>query len=291
MKKILLATTLLATSAGFASADVAVSGSARMGIVQSRVTVGETSSVETQFTSRVRINFNASGTTDGGLSFGASVRNDQMGNGGTANGDSTVFISGAFGKLTFGDVAGGAADNLVGQVSGVGFTSLGSSNEIGYLSGTATAVRYDYTTGALSVSVGVQQTTAPAGADRMSLAVKYAAGNYNVAVGYESQTAASVGAATSLISVKGATTFGAATVTVKYARANTNASEIGASLDYAVSPALTLTAFVTDHSNNGGYVAKGLGASYDLGGGAKVVGGVVNNGVDTLADVGVTMSF
>jgi len=208
MKKILLATTLLAASAGFASADVTISGSGRMGLVQSKIA----GKVETQFSSRIRIAFNASGTTDGGLSFGASVRNDQSGVGNTANGDSTVFISGAFGKLTFGDVAGGAADELVGQISGVGFTGLGDTNEIGFLPGTATAVRYDYTSGALSFALGASQTTAAAGADKASVAVKYDAGMYNVAVGYETVKG------DHLLSAKVGATFGAATVQVKYAK-------------------------------------------------------------------------
>ena len=278
MKKILLATTVLAASAGFASADVKISGSGRMGLVQSVIA----GNIETQFSSRLRINFDASGTTDGGLSFGGSVRNDQLGNGNTANGDSTVFISGAFGKLTFGDVAGGAADNLVGQISGVGFTGLGDTNEIGFLAGTATAVRYDYTSGPLSVSLGASQTTAAAGADKMSAAVKYDAGMYNVAVGYETVTG------DHLLSAKVGAKFGAATVQVKYAKSQMAKGQAGISLDYAVSPALTVTAFYTDHVSS---KAKGIGASYDLGGGAKVVVGVINNGTDTLADVGVTMSF
>jgi len=310
MKKILLATTLLAATAGYASAEVAISGSARMGLVQSRVgahaavadsyvdgwvdgdwvhngvlvpgSEADEGSIETQFTSRVRVNFDASGTTDGGLSFGASVRADQSGQGGTANGDSTVWISGAFGKLTFGDVAGGAADNLVGQISGVGFTGLGDTNEIRFLDGTATAARYDYTSGALSVSVGASQTTAADGVDKASVAVAYNAGAYNVAVGYETVTG------DNLLSIKGGATFGAATVTVKYAKAKDADAEAGISLDYAVSPALTVTAFYTDHVS---HQAKGVGASYDLGGGAKVVGGVVDNGADTLADIGVKMSF
>ena len=105
MKKLLLATSALTLMAGAASAEVALSGSARMGLVYSDTAAGSA----TQFSSRVRIVFTASGETDTGLSFGASVRNDQSGVGNTNNGDSTVFISGAFGKITMGDV-GGAAD-------------------------------------------------------------------------------------------------------------------------------------------------------------------------------------
>ena len=106
------------------------------------------------FYTRVRIGFAASGESDNGLTFGASVRNDQVGTGGQANGDSTVFISGAFGKLAMGDVSG-AADAIVGQVSGVGFTSLGSTNEIGYLGNTKTAALYTYSAGALTFGLGL----------------------------------------------------------------------------------------------------------------------------------------
>ena len=246
MKKILRATTMIAAFAGAASADVVTSGSARMGIANN--------GTDTFFTSRVRISFAGSGTTDGGLTFGAAMRADQNGGNGTTtldlinvgpdgiagtpddfpetvvtagdtgrtNGSSTVFISGAFGTLTMGDVAGGAADNLVGQVSGVGFTGLGDNNEIGFLGGSATAARYDYTMGALSVSVGIGQPTAANKAK--SVAVKYAAGNYSVALGY-SDTATD-----NQVDLKGTATFGAANVAVRVANRDS-----AADMAYAVS--------------------------------------------------------
>ncbi len=309
MKKILLATTLLAATAGYASAEVAISGSARMGVVK----VG----ADTVFSSRVRIQFDGTGTTDGGLSFGASMRADQNGGNtdGTANGDSTVFVSGSFGKLTMGDVAGGATDELVGQISGVGYTGIGDANEIGFLNGTATAARYDYTSGNLSVALGTSQTTAAKGSDKKSIAVKYATDKYNVAIGYESVSATvgvpavvgppavpaivAVGANTQM-SLKAGVTFGAATLTAKVAKDKFNTAtgasgkaEFGVSVDYTVNPALKVTAFYTDHKN-AGTKAKGVGASYDLGGGASVVGGIVDNGAATdnvVYDVGVKMTF
>ena len=108
MKKILLATTVLGMTAGFAAADVSVSGDARMGVVS---TDGDS-----VFSSRMRIKFSGSGTTDGGLSFGGSFRaNDAQGaKAGTAG---SVFISGAFGKISMGDVDGG--DDGVKIVSGI----------------------------------------------------------------------------------------------------------------------------------------------------------------------------
>jgi outer membrane protein OmpU len=157
MKKILLATSALSLMAGAAAADVAVSGSARMGLVYADTVDGST----TEFSSRVRIVFTASGETDTGLSFGASMRADQIGgNGGsstgTTNGDSTVFISGAFGKLTMGDV-GGAADALVGQVSGVGYGPNDALQEIGFVGTTKTAAYYEYSAGALTFGLGAGQ--------------------------------------------------------------------------------------------------------------------------------------
>ena len=277
MKKILLATTLLAVSAGYASAEVAVSGSARMGIINN--------GTDSLFSSRVRIQFDGTGSTDSGLTFGASMRADQNGGNtdGTVNGDSKVFISGAYGTLTMGDVAGGAADNLVGQVSGIGFTGLTDQNEIGFKGGTATAVRYNFTTGPFSVALGVGQANAADNAQ--SIAVKYAAGNFTVALGY------SEASTISQIDAKATATFGAITAKLRLADRE-GAADIAAavSVDYAMD-ALTFTAFAAQNRDFLGTDTMGVGAAYDLGGGAALKGGIADNGTDTIGEVGVTMSF
>jgi outer membrane protein OmpU len=282
MKKILLATTLLAATAGYASAEVAVSGSARMGIIYDGFTD------DAAFSSRVRIKFAATGTTDGGLSFGATVRNDQIGTGGTSNGDSTVFISGAFGSLTMGDT-GNASDDLVGQVSGIGYGpgKLDGAADVKLLDDAVkTAVYYKYTSGALTFGLGSGQTTD----DYKSIAVAYDAGSFQVAVGYEDDGFDNV------TSLKGTATFGAATVKVKVAD-DSRRDDMGyaLSVDYAASPALTVTGFYADTKKLTGGVDidanYGIGASYDLGGGAKVKGGVASVNGETAADFGVTMDF
>lgn len=296
MKKVLLATSILAASAGFAAAEVAVSGSARMGLFYD----GD----DAYFSSRVRITFTASGETDGGLSFGASVRADQSGQGGGApnleNDDSTVYISGAFGKLTFGDVDS-AANSLVGDVSAVGFTGLGSANEQIYLLGDYedldTSMLYEYSTGALSFALSSQQLNTR---DGYSLAAKYSTDAFAVALGYESieyGTALSLG---------GSATFGAVTAkatVIQYDWEGPFDSEtaFALSVDYVTGPT-TITAFYRDASD--AFYATdaepatyfGLGAAYDLGGGATVKGGIVNvspegGDSETIADLGVTMSF
>jgi outer membrane protein OmpU len=61
------------------------------------------------------------------------------------------------------------------------------------------------------------------------------------------------------------------------------------------SGALGAAAFYTDDSALGGTTAYGLGGSYDLGGGAKVLGGVAKTKVagpdQTTFDLGVSLSF
>lgn len=278
MKKILLATSAVALLAGAAAAEVTVGGSARMGLVDN--------GTDTEFSSRVRIVFTASGETDGGLSFGASMRADQNGGNtdGTANGDSTVFISGAFGKLTMGDV-GNAADSLVGQVSGVGYTGNGDYNEIGWVGTEKTGILYEYSAGSFTFALGSSQLNAAAGSESISAAVKYAAGNFSFALGYED------GDTIDQVSAKGTATFGGATVALKLVDRDTAADLAAAlSVDYKTG-ALTLTAFATDNYNFGGTDTMGLGAAYDLGGGAAVAAGVTDNGTDTVADLGLTFSF
>ncbi|MEY4696252.1 MAG: hypothetical protein RIT14_680, partial [Pseudomonadota bacterium] len=125
MKKILLATTILVGTAGFAAAEVALSGDARMGVISG---FGD---VDTAFTSRARVAFTLSGETDGGLAFGGSFRADNAGAAASGTAGS-VYVSGAFGKLSMGDVDG-AALAAVGHVDGVGLTGLGDLNESLYV--------------------------------------------------------------------------------------------------------------------------------------------------------------
>jgi outer membrane protein OmpU len=276
MKKILLATSALVLVAGAAAAEVTVGGSARMGLIYD----GE----DTLMTSRVRIVFTASGETDTGISFGASMRADQNGGNadGTANDDSTVYVSGAFGKLTFGDVDS-AANALVGHVSGVGLTGLGDWNELRYLGQTDTSALYEYSTGAFTV--GLSKGQLEGGTDAISIAAKYSTDAYSVALGYENADLPVVGEVDHL-ALGASATFGAATV--KFVASDTDIAgddtQYALSLDYAMG-ATTLTVFATDEGPINNY---GIGASYDLGGGAKVVGGIVEVDDLNLADDGVT---
>ena len=338
-------------SAGFAAADVAVSGSARMGVVS-------TDGAST-FSSRVRMTLTGSGTTDGGLAFGGSfgVHDTAGANAGTAG---STYISGAFGKIAMGGLDSGDAA-AVGQLASVGYTGLGSTNSINYaadgfdgfglVKSTSAGVTsdnvddaggakvlYTYAANGLSLNVSTAQLSNTA-ADHTAYGVgaAYTTGDLTVAVGYgdtditlgniQAYTADTdgttsggtvagievVGGFTGSVTdtsvsatyVMGATTIKAiyqdkqldvsraasdAAADVGAIAANTHtlsATSMGLSVAHKMD-ALTLTAFsvstaidTTLASSDATVSRYGVGAAYDLGGGASVKAGWVS--VDTPA--------
>lgn len=212
MKKVLLATTMLVVGASVAAADVTLSGSARMGVLSSGSDDPTTPAVDEgglTFSSRARVNFGLSGETDGGLAFGASFRADNAAgaNGGTAG---SVFLSGAFGKISMGDVDG-AAQMATGHVAGVGYTGLSDLNESTFLGaggsqfvGAATTpletsdptALYEYSFGDFTIYashtntvLGIAGTgnarTLVSNATAYAIGGKYTFGDYVVGIGYE----------------------------------------------------------------------------------------------------------
>ncbi len=284
MKKVLLATTMLVAGASIAAAEVTVSGDARMGVIND---FG--SATKTTFTSRARVSFGLSGESDSGLSFGASFRADNANDAskGTAG---NVFVNGAFGKLSMGDVDGAAAA-AVGQVGGVGLTGLGDTNEALYLANGAfgaaaldeaaklgltgaTSVLYEYTAGSFSVYLSatdpahsVVVVTAIPGlgllaadvvqGDSYAIGAKYTVDAYTVALGYESLEVGVVGDTVPLadldhliVGVSG--TFGGATLKANYGKADGTVDGDAADLrQYAVSASYTVSGVgVTGFLNN-----------------------------------------
>ena len=281
MKKILLATTILVGTAGFAAAEVALSGDARMGI--SNVD-GDGLETTTAFSSRARVAFALSGETDGGLSFSAGFRADNAG--GASSGTSgSVSVSGAFGKLTMGDTDS-AVQAGVGQVAGVGYTGVGSHNEITFLSHAETSVLYTYSADALTVMASLGQISDE---DQYSLAAAYATDAFTVALGVEDHEDEGTHTVVGVSSTVGG-------VALKAVYGAISGGSLGDNDQYALSAtytadALSVTAFhnmallTDDHAN-------GIGVSYDLGGGAAFSAGYVQTDeAGNLFDAGVTFSF
>jgi outer membrane protein OmpU len=350
MKKLLLATTALAMSAGYAAADVTLSGDARMGLMYD----GD----DVMLTSRARVTFTLSGETDGGLAFGGSFRADNA-TGAAAGSAGSVFISGEFGKLSFGDVDG-AALAATGDLYGVGLTGLGDRHEMQYVSrlvngidGTVGLVAglpvsfpvgggitanvtgvssglsafpralYTYTIDNFSVFASVGYSTS----DEVTLNGNFSAGAIEVPASASfaadvSLMEAAIGAAYTFdaftlaagyenarLEVGGAGSFtaGHATLSAEYATDMVSVKAIvGKAMNdlEAVVPedvqyglgisttfdATTVSAFARrDFFDVSHY---GVGASYDLGGGASMVGGIAKSqGSDAVADFGLSFSF
>lgn len=330
MKKVLLATTVLAMSATVAAAEVSISGSARMGVAyNSESRTGN----DVGFTSRARVQFNLSGESDNGLAFGASVRADQANNanGGVAGGDvngmgnqsaGSVFVSGAFGKISMGDVDG-AAEKVTGDLYGVGLTNLSDLNENVFLSNNnasdRTAARYDYTTAGFTFALsadnpqndpreanGVVTARNDGTGSTYSVGVGYAVDAYKFGLGYETRDFVAVGSTTSIsqeqIIASAEGTFGDVSVKAVYGDFDNAAldKQYGLSAKYKVD-ALTVVGYHRVEDRAGATTGKdkftGLGAEYDLGGGASVVGGIVdvNRPVgsrdETRADLGLSFKF
>lgn len=313
MKKVLFATTALILSAGFAHAEVAVGGDGRMGIVYD--------GNDAQFSSRVRVEFTLTGESDSGLSFGGSTRVDHM-NGGAEGNAGEVWVSGAFGKLTMGDIDS-AAENAIGDLTEIGYTGLGFHNEFVYTSSDDESAGdpgalYSYSVGDANVYVSMMDSNDQ---ESYSVGANYKFGNSLVGIGYERNKSYDVAADATiernLLSagagvgtwdtktwvIGGASTFGAATVKAGYAQTEVDGvadkfKQIGVGVDYAMGPT-TVSGFVRQEKLGdlkAQYV--GIGAEYDLGGGASVKGGIVDidqsdvGGIDdTVADLGLKFKF
>jgi outer membrane protein OmpU len=282
MKKLLLATSALVMTAGVAAADghITLSGDARMGIVDDFGAVGPV------FNSRARVKFTLSGESDSGFAFGAEFRADNAGDAasGTAG---KVFVSGAFGTLSMGDVDG-AANAAVGHVDGVGYTGLSDLNESTFIGGgTKESILYEYSAGSFTgyLSAGQREVAA----ETWSVAAKYAAGNFTVSLGYEDNDAG-----TDHVIAGVNATFSTITIKARYGQASgaIDGDQWALSVGHSAN-GLGITAFYTDDSELGGAEAFGIGGTYDLGGGASFAAGYSSNETtdEDAIDVGLNFSF
>ncbi len=162
MRCILILAAAACAQAGGASAEISLSGNARLGVGYAvlnngdpaleptrSVTVergGEAVVVDTvlgapsndlRALSRVRFIFTATGETDSGITFGGSVRADNARDGdGDAEGQTggDVFVEGAWGRLSYGDVDGADYFRVGDPIVNATLTGLGDYNELPFLS-------------------------------------------------------------------------------------------------------------------------------------------------------------
>jgi outer membrane protein OmpU len=309
MKKVLLATTALVLTAGVASAEVALSGSAGMGLKYNGHALAGTS--KTNEFSYVSLSFGGSVETDSGLTFSAATSLDTENNGATLNDDTTVSVSGAFGTLSMGAVA--EAD-VQGGLGDVGYDGNGIDDLAESLDGSSAAghdVNYTYSANGFTASVSALvggKTIAAANSKNQSYAVgvKYTFGSSYVGVGMHSKDldVASVATDGDTTSVYAGTSMDAFSINAMYSSFDSEAagtqktSAHGINVAYTTGAAKISFGYADADTNTAGEKAiYGVGVAYDLGGGASISGGVgktrnaARTGTETMASLGVDFSF
>ena len=316
MKKVLLATSMLVAATGFAAAEVTLSGDGRMGVVYN----GD----DVNFSSRIRAKFNLSGESDSGLTFGGAFRADQA-TGAKDGNAASVFVSGAFGTIEMGDTVG-AAEAVLFDLPEVGYTDLdgaaitGASggNEGDFLTGDGAdgitaagnpSALYTYSFNDFTVAASLTDGHKAQGSvdddQAYALGVKYAFGDYTIGAAYEVLDYATPGAKNGQAAwIGGTAKFNDTTVYALYGKYRHTAGDkfgwddqlgLGVSSKF---DALTVNAYVKRTSFTVAGVDDvynyGVGAEYNLGGGAKVVGGIADSdvaGQKAIADLGLKFSF
>lgn len=328
MKKVLFATTALALSVAYASAEVTLSGDGRMGITFEKN--------DANFNSRARVKFTLTGETDTGLSFGGDFRVDHedfgvdddgnIGQSASQGAAGSVYVTGSYGKLTMGDIDS-ASEKANGDLYEVGLTNLRDLNEFNYIAssseynGNPGAV-YEYGFGNATVYVsmydgtpdhipaiaddpttGFDESTRPVGdiaGDAISVGGKYSTDAFTVGLGYEDSSSADI----NRLTLSGEGTFSGVGLKGIYAHEEHGADfELGAGdLDeYGLAGKYTISSVEVaafwkrqDDGVNSALDIFGLGGTYDLGGGASIAGGIVDDngeGTDPRADLGIAFKF
>jgi hypothetical protein len=265
----------------------------------------------TDAANRFRISFKGTGETDSGISYGISGRAEQS--------DSSLagsqYVSGAFGKIKMGDLDGADKD-ATGNISGVGLTSLLTTQDVTYQAA-GHNIGYEFSTAGLTV--GYSQNTAVKTGSNSAMGLKYSAdmGGATVTVGVgqskvgtATQSTMSVSASTGGLTMKAITSsndngpavvaaagtarntanttgYTAATLAV----ANNDTDTTGVSISYAMD-AMSVTAFTKTVSTTGAADMdySGFGFTYDMGG-VTLKAGVVDNNDQQLVDLGLSFSF
>jgi outer membrane protein OmpU len=264
---------------------------------------------------RVRIAFAGSGTTDGGLTYGFSARADHSN---TSTGGSQ-YISGAFGKITMGDLNGGD-EQMVGNLSGVGSSGAGShqeyayqaaSHNIGYsisMSGISFAATTDLVRGADATKTGSNSAYGVKySGDMGGATVGLAIGTSKIGNVSEDSMSVSVSmGGLSLKAVSHSNDNGPAVAAVTAARSGASGTAdvfgsavdntadtdtTGLSLSYAMD-AMSVTAYTRTESTSGATDKdySGVGFTYNLGGATLKAGFVDANDI-SIMDFGVNFSF
>ncbi len=314
MKKVLFATTALVLTAGVASAEVIVSGSARAGLVYfDNVAPGANSTLVSY---RLRFNVDASKETDSGVKFGGRIRfQDTESTASASFSDAYVYAEANGFRVEVGN-ANTAYDSA----------ALMYNSEIGYLdrsggdpqgsyfsfSSGATAAQYvgvyvSYTVGDFNVQASVvnpdQTGLTPGVQNETGISASYKFGQFTVAAAAVQDGLGIAGNDNYYIAGEYALND-ATNIGLQYfdngdtngALAGDNGQQITLYGNTKLANGITVGGFIANNDQlgnvpGGSDTVYGIGAGYDLGG-ATLAGSIQSTYAgDTTADVGVKFSF
>jgi outer membrane protein OmpU len=291
--------------------DIATMKAIRAQLVQTTAAVVASSDTTTA-ANRFRISFAGSGETDGGISYGISGRAEQS----DASDAGSQYISGAFGKVSMGDLDGADEVAAGGGVSNVGLTGLGDNGNFAFAS-SGHNVGYEFSTA--GVKIAYSQDTSVVSGSNAAFGLSYSGdmGGATVSVGLGT---ASVGTAkqdtmSASVSMGGLTlkamsstndngpdvVYAAGTtragdgstafVADTLAKSNPDTDQTGVSLGYTMG-GMTATAFMKEVSQTGTVTKdySGVGINYDMGGATLKLGIADADGKQS-ADFGLSFSF
>ncbi len=169
MKKILFATTALVATAGVAAAEVAVSGSAEIGVIDGTRYEFAPTDNGAEFWTDIEVVFTMTGEADNGLTFGAKIDLDEAANAnGRDDGGATWFLAFGGARLDMGDtdgaldwamketnVAGGSIDDSETWQPGFNGNASFDGQEDGQVA------RFTYTFDAFAVALSAEVDDTP----------------------------------------------------------------------------------------------------------------------------------
>ena len=330
MKKLLIASTALTLSAGVAAADVTFSGDARFGInYNSAPAIGgsnvTTTTNKTTLEKRYTLNIDASTTADNGVTFGVRqrIRGEDPVAGGRASAlnGTRMFARYQGFEVAVGNVLGAveSAPSMYSRgtsLTGLSWTSVVTNVDRGNTSGTGWFDWDAYSSGGggnegvevlysagdfkghLTHTSNSLRNSAVTGAERTAAWGSYKFSGWTAVLGFQDSNIATEDKIFASIDGK-VQDFG---VGFALARNGEGANKINKYVlngSYTMG-ATTIGAYIANQSvlpvalttKGATKTAYGLGASYNLGGGASVVGGIERTTQkNTRADLGVSFRF
>lgn len=294
MKKILIASTALVLVAGSAMADVKISGYGRYGLKYD-----DAWAKKTQIDMRMRLNIDASMTTDGGVTFGGRIRLQYDENRTSAVTNQADFYAKVGGlKVDVGNVSDAIDAMSTIWNSEVGFLATSSGDPlisfIGYTTGPSpvgqVGILVTYSTGPVTarVSYYVADQTVSGSAHETAVSVDYKAGNLALGLGYVNNGAFS-GNDDYILSAE--YSMGNYTIGGIYQDGDSLSKALFTLYGSTTMGATTVSGYLASGGWSGADTAVGVGVAYDLGG-ATLSGSIQHNlGGDNWADVGVKFNF